>query len=229
MYFDPAYFIFLAPALILSFFAQMWVKSAFNKYSQIPNRNRITGAEAAAQILRKEGIDDVRIEMTKGFLGDHYDPRHKVLRLSHDVYSSYSLAAVGVAAHEVGHAVQHARQYGPLKLRSLLVPVAQIGSNLAWPLLLIGFLLQMSGLIQFGIILFSAAVLFQLVTLPVEFNASRRAMVTLSGGGILAYDELHGARKVLNAAAMTYVAAAVAAISQLLYFLFRAGLLRRND
>ncbi len=229
MYFDPLYLLMIAPALLLSVYAQMRVKSAFEKYSRVPNRQGLTGAEAARRILDAAGLLTVRIEVTQGFLGDHYDPRTRVLRLSPDVYGKPTLAAVGVAAHEAGHALQHAKGYAPLQLRSALVPVAQIGSQLAWPLLLFGFLLQTLALVKVGVVLFAGAVAFQLVTLPVEFNASRRALVALQGAGVLAPDELPGARQVLSAAALTYVAAAVTAVLQLLYFLMRSGLLGGSD
>lgn len=227
-YFDPLYFVMIAPALLLSLLAQLWVKSAFAKYGAVGNRRGITGAEAARRILQRGGLGDVSIEVTTGFLGDHYDPRGRVLRLSPDVHSRASLAAVGVAAHEAGHALQDADGYAPMKVRASLVPVAQIGSNLAWPLLILGFMLQALTLVKFGVLLFTAAVLFQIVTLPVEFNASRRALASLEGIGILSPDEMPGARRVLSAAALTYVAAAVAAVMQLLYFLLRSGLLGGN-
>jgi Zn-dependent membrane protease YugP len=229
MIFDPLYMMMIAPAFILSLVAQGWVKSAFRKYGKIANRRGITGAEAARRILDASGLSRVTIEPAKGFLSDHYDPRTKVLRLSPDVYGKPSLAAVGVAAHEAGHALQDAKEYAPLKLRSALVPVAQLGSNLAWPLLFIGMFLNAVGMIKVGVILFSGAVLFQVVTLPVEFNASSRALQALSGTGILTGDEMTGARKVLTAAAMTYIAAAITAVLQLLYFLLRSGLLGGGD
>ncbi len=228
-YFDPLYFLMIAPAMILSFAAQMWVQSAFARYSKVMSRRALTGAEAARAILDAAGLHSVRIETAQGFLSDHYDPRTRVLRLSPDVYGRPTLAAVGVAAHEAGHALQHAQGYAPMHLRTALVPVAQIGSQLAWPLLLFGFLLQALALVKLGVILFAGAVAFQLVTLPVEFNASRRALAALRATGILAPDELSGARHVLSAAALTYVAAAVAAVMQLLYFLLRSGLLGGSD
>ena len=189
----------------------------------------MTGAEAARRILDASNLSQVRIEPAKGFLSDHYDPRTKVLRLSPDVYSRPSLAAVGVAAHEAGHALQDAKEYIPLKIRSALVPAAQFGSKLAFPLIFLGFILNAVGMIKVGVVLFSGAVLFQVVTLPVEFNASSRAMTALAGTGILSGDELTGARKVLSAAAMTYIAAAITAVVQLLYFAMRAGLLGGGD
>jgi Zn-dependent membrane protease YugP len=230
MIFDPLYLLFMVPAFILSLVAQGLVKSSFSKYSKVGNRRGITGAEAARRILDSSGLSDVRIEPAQGRgLSDHYDPRTKVLRLSPDVYGKASLASVGVAAHEAGHALQDSRGYTPLKLRSALVPAAQLGSNLAWPLLFLGMILGVMGMVKLGVIFFSGAVLFQVVTLPVEFNASARAMRALEGVGILSGDELSGARKVLSAAALTYVAAAVTAVLQLLYFLLRSGLLGGDD
>jgi Zn-dependent membrane protease YugP len=229
MIFDPLYMMMIAPTFILSLVAQGWVKSAFRKYGKIANRRGMTGAEAARRILDASNLSQVRIEPAKGHLSDHYDPRTKVLRLSPDVYSRPSLAAVGVAAHEAGHALQDAKEYTPLKIRSALVPAAQFGSKLAFPLIFLGFILNAVGMIKVGVVLFSGAVLFQVVTLPVEFNASSRAMTALAGTGILSGDELTGARKVLSAAAMTYIAAAITAVVQLLYFAMRAGLLGGGD
>ena len=229
MFFDPLYLLFMAPAFLVSILAQLWVKGSFSKYSKISSQSGYSGAKAAYSILKKNGIDDVSIEETNGFLGDHYDPRTKSLRLSRNVYRSNSLAAIGVAAHEAGHALQHAQGYLPLHFRSHLVPVASIGSNLAWPLLFIGLFLKSMMMVKWGILLFSGVVLFQLITLPVEFNASRRALAALRTSGLVSEYEIDGSRKVLTAAAMTYVAAAAAAILQLLYFLLRAGLLRSRD
>lgn len=229
MFFDPLYLILIAPAFVLSLIASIKVKSNFNRYSKVSNMRGMSGAQAAAQILRVEGINDVSIEMVSGFLSDHYDPRSKVLRLSPDVYSGTSIASVGVAAHEVGHAVQHARGYAPLALRSAIVPLASWGSNLSWFLLLIGMMLASKTMVLAGIIFFSFVVVFQIVTLPVEFNASSRALQALPATGILTGDEMVGARRVLGAAAMTYVAAAVMAVLQLLYFLIKAGLIGRDD
>ncbi len=229
MIFDPLYIIMIAPALLLSIYAQIKVKSSYAKYSKVPTSRGITGAQAAREILRAQGISDVGIELSRGFLSDHYDPRTKMLRLSENVYAGNSLASVGVAAHEAGHAIQHAHGYMPLKLRSALVPISSLGSNLAWPLLIIGFIFMAKSLILAGIIFFSLAVLFQLVTLPVEFNASSRALQALPATGILSDSEVAGARKVLSAAALTYVAAAASAVLQLMYFLLRAGFLRNDD
>jgi Zn-dependent membrane protease YugP len=229
MIFDPLYIIMIVPALILSVYAQIKVKSTYAKFSKVSTYRGITGAQAAREILRSSGVHGVDIELTRGFLSDHYDPRSRVLRLSESVYSGDSIASVGVAAHEAGHAIQHAHGYAPLKLRSALVPISSLGSNLAWPLLIIGFIFMAQSLILAGIIFFSLAVLFQIVTLPVEFNASSRALQALPASGILSDTEVRGARKVLSAAALTYVAAATAAILQLVYFLLRAGLLGNNE
>jgi len=229
LFFDPLYLFLMAPAFLISLGAQIWVKSAFSKYSKIDSTSGYSGAQAAYNILRRNGIDDVDIEETSGFLSDHYDPRTKTLRLSPNVYRSTSLAALGIAAHEAGHALQHAYGYVPLQLRSLLVPVTSVGSNLAWPLLIIGFILHSAMLVQVGIIFFAGVVLFQLVTLPVEFNASSRALSALRKSGLVTEYEISGSREVLTAAAMTYVAAAAAAIMQLIYFLIRAGILGGRD
>lgn len=229
MIFDPLYLIMVLPALLLSIYAQIRVKSTFSKFSRVTTFRGVTGAQAAQTILRAAGIHDVTVELTTGFLSDHYDPRGKVLRLSESVYAGNSIASVGVAAHEAGHAIQDAMGYAPLKLRGALVPVSTIGSNLAWPLLLIGFIFMSQSLIMAGILFFTLAVLFQIITLPVEFNASSRALAALPAAGILSESEVSGARKVLSAAALTYVAAATAAVLQLLYFLMRAGLLGRDE
>jgi len=229
MIFDPLYIVMWLPGLLLSIYASLKVKATYAKYSKVPTIRGITGAQAAQSILRAAGIYDVGIELSRGFLSDHYDPSKKVLRLSENVYSGNSLASVGVAAHEAGHAIQHARGYAPMKLRSAIVPMASIGSNLSWFLLMFGLLFRSQGMILMGIMFFTAVVLFQVVTLPVEFNASSRALQALPASGILADQEVIGARKVLNAAAMTYVAAAVTAVLQLLYFLIRAGLIGSND
>jgi Zn-dependent membrane protease YugP len=229
MFFDPLYLIMILPALLLSVYAQIKVKSTYSKFSQVPTFRGVTGAQAAQMILKARGVSDVTVELTRGFLSDHYDPRGKVLRLSESVYAGTSIASVGVAAHEAGHAIQDADGYAPLKLRGALVPVSTLGSNLAWPLLMIGFIFMSQSLIMAGIVFFTLAVLFQIVTLPVEFNASSRALTALPATGILSESEVKGARKVLSAAAMTYVAAATAAILQLLYFILRSGLLGRDE
>lgn len=222
MFFDPT-FILLIPALLLAAYAQAKVQATFRRYAQIPAGSRLTGAAVARQLLEGGGIFNVPIEVTSQNLGDHYDPRAKVLRLSREVYGSNSLAALGVAAHEVGHALQHHQGYLPLKARNTFVPLAQFGSNLAFPLLILGILLGFLPLARLGVYLFSLAVLFYLITLPVEFNASRRATVLLETGGYLSRGEVVGARKVLGAAALTYVAAALVAVVNLVRFLLLLG------
>ncbi|HKL79652.1 MAG TPA: zinc metallopeptidase [Mobilitalea sp.] len=222
-YFDSTYFLVII-GIVLSLAASAKVKSTFAKYSRVSSMSGITGAQAAEKLLHSSGIYDVQIEHVSGNLSDHYDPRSKVLRLSDSVYGQRSLAAIGVAAHECGHAIQHDTNYAPLKIRGALVPVANFGSMVSWPLILIGLLLAGSQtLINLGIILFSLAVLFQIVTLPVEFNASRRAIARLSETGILYGDELKNSKKVLDAAALTYVAAAAATILQLLRLIILFG------
>ena len=231
MYFDPTYFLVLI-GVVLSLLASGRVKSTFAKYSQVRNSRGLTGAQAAEQVLHTAGIYDVRIEHVGGNLTDHYDPRTKVLRLSDSVYGQTSVAAVGVAAHECGHAIQHANGYAPLKLRSTLVPVANFGSRLAWPLIIFGLFISGESsrlLINAGIIAFLGAVLFQLITLPVEFNASNRAIRMIADSGMMYGEEIKGAKKVLSAAALTYVASAATAILQLLRILILTGGRRRND
>lgn len=218
-YYDPTYMLIVISALI-SLSAQFLVNSRFSKYSRVRSRSGMTGAQAAERILQSQGIYDVAIQRVSGKLTDHYDPRNKTLNLSDAVYASTSVAAVGVAAHECGHAIQHARGYAPLSFRSALVPVANIGSQLSWLFIILGIFFGGSHtLIMIGILMFSAAVLFQLVTLPVEFNASGRALKLLSETGILQKDEVSDTRKVLSAAALTYVAAAATAVLQLLRLL----------
>jgi len=224
MMFDPTY-ILLIPAILLAMYAQAKVSGTFRKYSRIMASRHMTGAEVARELLGSRGIYDVKVEMTQGRLSDHYDPRTKTLRLSPEVYQSGSLAALGVAAHEVGHAFQHDTGYGPLKLRSTIVPVASIGSQLAFPLLLAGLFFNIPNLALIGVLAFSLAVIFQLITLPVEYNASSRALEALETGGYLTRDEAGGTRKVLNAAALTYVAATIMAVMQLLRLLVLSGLL----
>jgi uncharacterized protein len=204
--------------LLFGLWAQFKVKSTFKRYSQVPTANGFTGAQAAEAVLRKEGVQGVGIRPVAGQLSDHYDPRSKTLNLSEDVGVAASVAAVGVAAHEAGHAVQDARGYKPMQIRSSLVPAATIGSQLWIFPAFIGLILGSTGLVNVGLVLFLAVVIFQLVTLPVEFDASRRALVALEGGGLLAQTELDGARKVLQAAALTYIAALAASIGQLIYF-----------
>ena len=223
-YFDPTYVLVLIGAVI-SLFASMRVKTTFHKYAKVRSRSNMTGAQAAQRVLNSAGIYDVRIQHVAGDLTDHYDPRNKTLNLSDSVYGSASVAAVGVAAHECGHAIQHQQGYSPLNLRSALVPVANLGSTAAWPLIILGILFGGAGslLCKIGILLFSAAVLFQIVTLPVEFNASARAVRILGDTGILSEQELPYTKKVLKAAALTYVAGAAAAILQLLRLVLLAG------
>ena len=223
-FFSPMDLLLLVPALILTLYAQAKVKSAFNKMSQVNSASGMTGAQVAKSLLQRNQLFDVQVEEVGGQLSDHYDPRTKTVRLSSNVYRSSSLAALGVAAHETGHAMQHQTAYAPLNWRSALFPVANIGSTAAFPLFLIGmFIPAFSILIDLGIILFAGAVLFQLVTLPVEFNASSRAMAQLSNGGYLRADEISGAKKVLDAAALTYVAAAAVSVMQLIRLLLIRG------
>jgi len=224
---DSLYIILVVPTIILSLWAQFKVKSTFAKYSQIRNSKGISGAQAAELLLRANSISDVSIESVAGSLTDHYDPRSHVLRLSQPVYGESSLAAVGVAAHETGHAIQHARGYGPLGLRSTLVPVANIGSTLGPWIAMIGLVMSFGPLINIGIILFGGAVAFYLITLPVEFNASSRALAILSQNNVLSPDELKGARKVLSAAAMTYVASALTALMSLVRLILLSQRRRR--
>ncbi len=218
MFFDPLYLVFALPGLLLGLYAQSRVKSNFKKYSQVRTARNVTGAEVARQLLDAQGLYDVAVEETQGFLSDHYDPRGKVLRLSPDVYRTPSIAAAGVAAHEMGHALQDAGGYFPLQIRSALVPAAQFGSSLAPWLFIGGLLLNFTSLAWVGVIMFAAAVLFTIITLPVEFDASARAKRLLVSNGVLIGDEINGVNKVLNAAAWTYVAAAVSAIGTLLYY-----------
>lgn len=225
LYYDFTYFLFMIPCLILSLYCSAKVNSTFNKYSKISNKRGITGAQAAHQVLSANGVTGVRIEQVSGHLSDHFDPRTNTIRLSESVYNSTSVAAVGVAAHEAGHAVQHAQGYMPNKIRSTIVPVANIGSKLSWILILIGFLLpvQYNFVVTLGIVFFSLSVLFTLVTLPVEFNASNRALATIQSTNLLYDDEYKGAKKTLSAAAMTYVAAAATAVAQLLRLVLLAN------
>jgi Zn-dependent membrane protease YugP len=225
LFFDPIYFLFLLPGILLAMWAQWRVQSAYAEASQIPTRSGYSGAEAAAALLHRAGVPDVRIEPTEGFLSDHYVPGERVLRLSPDVYSGRSLAAVGIAAHESGHALQDASRYPLLVLRNGLVPLAGLGSNLSWIVIVAGFILQIAGLIYVGIALFSLTVIFQLVNLPVEFDASRRARLALIDAELITPDEAVTVKRVLDAAALTYVAATLTSVLTLLYFLHRSGLL----
>jgi hypothetical protein len=220
------YLMFIAPGLILSIWASFRVKSAFNKYSKVRTMRGLTGAEAAQEMLRYAGIGDVKIVRAQGMLSDHYNPLNKTLNLSEGVYDSDSIAAVGVATHEAGHAIQHARDYAPLWVRSALVPTANIGSGIGYFVMLIGLVfLHSQTMVLYGAILFSAVLLFQVVTLPVEFNASNRAKALVVENGIITMQEREGMDKVLDAAALTYVAAAISTLMTLLYFLMRSGLL----
>lgn len=226
-YFDPTYVLVLI-GVVLSLLASAKVKGTFGKYSQVRSMSGMTGRDAAERILQMQGIYDVRIEHISGSLTDHYDPSAKVLRLSDPVYSSASVAAIGVAAHECGHAVQHAKGYAPLSIRGALVPVANFGSTISWPLIVLGLFLGGgdSILVTIGILAFTMAVLFQIVTLPVEFNASSRAVKILEGSGMLSGQEAGAVKKVLSAAALTYVAGAASAVLQLLRLILIAN---RND
>jgi len=226
-FWDPT-FIVLIPAVLLALYAQFRVKSAYAQYSQVPVSSGLTGAQAAGEILRRNGLSDVSVERTEGVLSDHYDPRTRALSLSPDVYSGASVASVGVAAHETGHAIQHARGYAPLALRSAMVPTVQFGSWLAWPIFILGFLFHSGGMVQVGILVFSAVVAFTVVTLPVEFDASARAMRVLQEERLVTPDELRGVRSVLTAAALTYVAAAAMSVMQLLRMLMLANMRRRD-
>lgn len=230
-YWDPTYILVVIGAVICMI-ASARVKGTFNKYSQLRSMSGMNGAQVAQRVLQAAGIYDVQVRHVSGSLTDHYDPRTKTVNLSDPVYNATSVAALGVAAHECGHAIQHAKSYAPLSIRSALVPIANFGSMLAWPVILIGLLFntRSSGLIiDIGILLFSVAVLFQLVTLPVEFDASRRALVMLRTQGILADDELRYTRRVLKSAALTYVASAAAAILQLLRIILITNGRRRDD
>jgi Zn-dependent membrane protease YugP len=220
-YIDPMYFAFMLPGLLLSLWATAKVKMAFSKYRRKPNSRGVSGAQVAQEMLSRAGVHDVRIEQTGGWLSDHYSPREKVVRLSPEVFQEPSIAAAGIAAHEVGHAIQHNKSYGPLALRSYLAPAATAGQYIAFGALILGGILEMAGLLWIGLIAFSILLLFQLITLPVEFNASRRAKTLLVEYGIVGQGEVKQVNKVLTAAAMTYVAAFVTVLLQFLYFFLR--------
>lgn len=222
MYFDYYYLILVVPALLLSLYAQVKVKSTFAKYSKINTQRGITGKEAAKLLMRTNGISDVGIQQVAGSLTDHYDPASKMLKLSEPVYDKTSISAVGVAAHETGHAIQDKERYAPLVLRSTLVPLANIGSSAGPYLAMAGIIFSMDILLTIGIILFSVAVLFYIVTLPVEIDASRRALKVLESNAVLSQEELRGARKVLTAAALTYIASALTAVASLLHLILIA-------
>ncbi len=225
--FDYYYLVLIVPAIIISLIAQTKVSSTFSKFSRIANIRGLTGAEAARRILDMNGLSGVVIEHVKGNLTDHYDPKSRVLRLSDSVFSSKSVAALGVAAHECGHAIQHAKAYAPLKIRNSVFPVVNISSSLAVPIIMLGLIFNTPFLIDAGIILFSAVVFFQLVTLPVEFNASRRALAILEDSYFLEGSEIKSARKVLSAAALTYVASAILSAMQLLRLILISNNRRR--
>jgi Zn-dependent membrane protease YugP len=223
-FYDFNYWIFMLPAIILMMIAQYYVSSTYRKWNKVGNRSRLTGAEAARRLIQAGRLDDVRVEGVAGNLSDHYDPRQKVLRLSQGVYQNSSVAAVAIAAHELGHAMQDKEQYFPLKIRSALVPAVNIGSILGWILILVGIFLQMTGLAWLGVIIFAGGALFALVTLPVELNASARAKQLLVQTGIIVgREEQEGVNKVLNAAAFTYIAALLTSLMQLFYFVSLVG------
>lgn len=228
-YFDPLYFVFLAPALLLMLYAQWRVRSVIGKYGEIPNRLGLTGAQVARAILDRNGLFDVPVELTPGELTDHYDPLRRVVRLSEPVYYGRSVAALGVVAHETGHAIQHKVGYVPLQLRTAIVPAVNIGTNIGWILMLLGIVIGISGLAWVGVILFSLGTLFALLTLPVEFDASRRALALLTTMGIVDRTEEGQAREVLNAAALTYVAGLVMAVLNLLYWISLVSGIRRSE
>jgi Zn-dependent membrane protease YugP len=232
LHFDPLYFILIGPPFLLALYAQFKVKAAFSHWSRVRTSYGMTGAQAARAILDANGLNDVPVEPYQGWLTDHYDPRKRVLRLSPAVYQQPSVAAAGVAAHEAGHALQHASGYFPLKLRNAIVPTAQIGSWLAFPMIFIGLILSLKALSLIGFVLFSVLVVFQIMTLPVELNASSRAKKVIADLGIVQTpEEEKGVSQVLSAAAMTYLAATISALAQLLYFALRLGLIggKRND
>lgn len=231
--FDTTYLTLVLPCLILAMFASARVKSTFHKYSQQISGRRITGAEAAQRVLNANGVRNVRVERISGELTDHYDPKANVIRLSENVYDNPSTAAIGVACHEAGHAVQYAQNYAPIKLRAAIIPLTNFGSRLAMPLILLGIVLNFLGefsyaFIYLGIACFSLSLVFQLITLPVEFNASRRALIAIEQNEILTQAELKGAKKTLSAAAMTYVAATAVALAQLLRLISLFGRRRNN-
>lgn len=231
MFFDPLYLIFAIPGLLFSVLATLYVKTTFARFSEKSTRSGLTGAQAAEQMLLAEGVTNVKIKRVNGYLSDHYDPSSRTLRLSDEVYNSQSIAAIGVACHEAGHALQHAQHYAPLCLRTALVLPANLGSQFSYYIIIAGALFQSSGLVHLGLILFSLGVLFTLVTLPVEWNASARAKDAMYRAGFVTMDERSGAASVLNAAFLTYVAAAASALLTLLYYLVRLGLIGsgRND
>ncbi|MDW7981349.1 MAG: zinc metallopeptidase [Thermomicrobium sp.] len=228
-YFDPLYFVFIGPALLLMLYAQWRVRSTFSRYGQLPNYRGLTGAQVARLILDNNGLYDVPVELTPGELTDHYDPLHRVVRLSEPVYYGRSVAALGIAAHETGHAIQHKVGYLPLQVRTAIVPVVNIGTNIGWILMLAGIVIGLTGLAWAGVALFSAGTVFALLTLPVEFDASRRALQALTTMGLVDRTELAQNREVLNAAALTYVAGLVMAVLNLLYWISLVSGMRRSE
>lgn len=228
LHFNSLYFMFMIPGLLIGIFAQAKMKSAFAKYERVPTLQGLTGAQAARKILDANGLQNVKIERVAGRLSDHFDPRTNIVRLSDSIYGNATVGAVGVAAHECGHAIQYAQGYVPMKVRGSIIPLTNLGSGLSIPLIFLGMFLDMTGLAYVGIALFSMIVLFQLVTLPVEFNASRRAIQTLDDFNMVTPEESTGVRKVLTAAALTYVAALVTSMLQLLYYLTLMNGRRRN-
>lgn len=229
MFFDPVYIVIMIATAGLGFWASWRVKASFKKWSQVGSSSGKTGAEVAREILRRSGVHDVEVERVGGFLSDHYDPRHKKLRLSPDVYDGTSVAAAGVAAHEVGHALQHAKKYWPLQVRSYLAPAAAFGGNISMIVFGIGLAVGALGMAKLGVLLFAIMVAFTLITLPVEFDASNRAKALLPEMGLTRGDDGVGVSKVLNAAAMTYVAGAVSAVATLIYLIIQSGLLGGRD
>lgn len=227
MFYYDSTFLILIPAMIIAAWAQFKVSSSFDRYSRVSTVNGYTGAQVARELLDSKGLYNVPVELIPGKLSDHYDPSRRVMRLSREVYYGNSVASIGVAAHETGHAIQHLEKYSPLVIRNSIVPIVNFSSSASWILFFIGILMGAPSLTRIGVLLFSAVVLFQLITLPVEFDASKRALILLENKGILYKDEVNGARKVLQAAAMTYVAAALTAISQLIRLLILSN--RNND
>ncbi|ABV34522.1 MULTISPECIES: zinc metallopeptidase [Pseudothermotoga] len=227
-FYDPT-FLLLIPALLLAIWAQVKVQSAFSHYSQVRSTTNFTGSQLAMRLLDSAGIYDARVEAMPGHLTDHYDPRTKVVRLSSSTYGSSSVAALGVVAHEIGHAIQHAEKNPLLVFRTILAPVASVGSSLAWIFFIMGLLFALPAMLRFGIVLFSLAVLFSLVTLPVEYDASKKALKLLGENVMMPEEELKGVRKVLSAAALTYVASTAMAVLQLLRMLLIAGVFGRRD
>ena len=223
LYYNFSYIWLIIPAMLIALAAQIAVKRAYSSMSQVYSKSGYSGAQAASAVLRHYGITDVRIEQCSGKLSDHYDPKHKVIRLSEGVYSSTSIAAIGIACHEAGHAAQHAESYAPIKVRNLILPVCNIGSTLSMPLLIAGVLFGYEPLVWIGIGFFSFVALFQLITLPVEFNASKRALSVIESNGLLSFEEKNGAAKVLKMAAMTYVAALATSIAQILRLVLLYG------